>query len=264
VSRKNVRTLVQAASLVLIFLIPFLNRKGITAIAGTLYSLAVGPVWITDPVIGVQTILATMSLDTKLLLSILIPGSVALTWGRVFCSWICPQNMISELFDALAEKTGIKRLFNPVPSPIPRFAVLAVALLATLSLKFPVVSLLSAPGIISVQAANLVYDAAVGAELGLIVMIALFELFIVRRIWCNHVCPVGGFLVLLRFKRTMKVTFSKSEERPCDGCGVCVETCRLGLDPMGKKLYPLCHNCGDCIAACEGVKGSANPLRFTF
>ena len=263
-TRKIARKTVQLSSIGLLFLVPFLNRKGITAITGSLYSLAVGPVWLTDPVIGVQTILTTMRLDATLLLSLLIPVGLALVLGRVFCSWVCPQNTLSELFDAFANRTGIRRLFTLPFTPIVRYAVLVLVLLASLVLRFPVVSLLSAPGIISVQAANLVYEAAVGLELGLIVVIAVLELFIVRRVWCNHLCPVGGFLGLLRNRSTMKVVFSEDESRACGRCRVCIDACGLGLDPMEGRVYPFCHNCGDCIAACEGVKGSENPLQFRF
>ncbi len=145
-TRKIARKTVQLSSIGLLFLVPFLNRKGITAITGTLYSFAVGPVWLTDPVIGVQTILTTMRLDATLLLSLLIPVGLALVLGRVFCSWVCPQNTLSELFDALANRTGIRRLFTLPFTPIVRYTVLVLVLLASLVLRFPVVSLLPRPG----------------------------------------------------------------------------------------------------------------------
>jgi len=263
-TRKTVRKIVQLSSIGLLFLVPFLNRKGITAVTGTLYSLAVGPVWLTDPVIGVQTVLTTMRLDATLLLSLLIPGGLALVLGRVFCSWVCPQNTLSELFDAIARRIGIRRIFTLPFTPVLRYTVLILVLLASLAMRFPVVSLLSAPGIISIQAANLVYEATVGLELGLILVIAVLELFIVRRVWCNHLCPVGGFLGLLRSRSTMKVVLSEDASRACGRCRVCSDACGLGLDPMEGRVYPFCHNCGDCIAACEGVKGSENPLQFRF
>jgi ferredoxin-type protein NapH len=262
--RKTARKTVQLSSIGLLFLVPFLNRKGITVITGTLYSLAVGPVWLTDPVIGVQTVLTTRRFDSTLLLSLLLPVALAFVLGRVFCSWVCPQNTLSELFDVVADRTGIRRLFTLPFTPVLRYAVLILVLLASLLLRFPVVSLLSAPGIISVQAANLVYETSVGLELGLIALIVLLEVFVVRRAWCNHICPVGSFLGLLRNQRTMKVSFSESPARSCGGCRVCTDACRLGLDPMAGKVYPFCHNCGDCIAACEGVKGEENPLLFHF
>lgn len=263
--RTTVRKIVQLSSVGLIVLIPVMNKNGITAVTGTLYSLAVGPVWITDPVIAVQAVLTTLSVDSTLLFSVLIPVVLALVLGRVFCSWVCPQNTLSELFDRIADKTGIlQRLFNPRLTAIPRYTVLAAVLVATRMFGLPVVSLLSAPGIISVQTAKLVYEGAVGMELVLIGVIVVFELVVVRRVWCNHLCPVGGFLGILRTRKTMKVMFAEDSGRVCGHCDACTDACRLGLDPMAGNIYPFCHNCGDCVAACEGIKGTANPLRFTF
>jgi ferredoxin-type protein NapH len=262
--RTKARKIVQLSSVGMIVLIPLLNKHGISVVTGTLYSLAVGPVWITDPVIAVQTVLTTFAVDRTLLLSVVIPVVLALVLGRVFCSWVCPQNAISELFDLIAGKTGIRRLFRPKLSPFPRYAVLALVLVATRAFGLPVVSLLSAPGIISVQTAKFLYEGAVGMELVLIGVIVVFELVVVRRVWCNHLCPVGGFLGILRTRKTMKVLFAEDSARTCGRCGACTDVCRLGLAPLSGNIYPFCHNCGDCVAACEGIKGMANPLRFTF
>src|SRR5574337_530287 len=76
------RRAVQASTLVLLALIPFLNKKGITFVSGSLYSLAIGPVWITDPLIGVQTVLTATRLDLALLLSMVIP---VVQIGRASC-----------------------------------------------------------------------------------------------------------------------------------------------------------------------------------
>ncbi len=238
--------------------------KGITILMGSLYSLAISDIWITDPLSGLQVILSTLSADSKLLLSMLIPIAIALTFGRVFCSWACPQNTISEIFDYLSRRFTIKRLFNPSPKALPRYVILAVLLLLTQILGFPAANLISAPGIISVQTSKIIYEGTVGIEIGLIGIIVLLELFLVRRIWCNYICPVGSFLGLFRFKKTMKVIYKEDAEHTCGKCMECVKACQLGLNPMEGRIYPLCHNCGDCISACEEIKGRGKPLSFSF
>ena len=260
---KRARKIVQLVSILTFFIIiPVLNKNGIVFISGTLYSFAVGPVWITDPLIGLQTLLTTLSMDRVLLVSVLIPIVFALALGRVFCGWICPQNSLSELADAAAARLGINRLFGPKPSALPRYAVLAAILIAVPLTGLPLASLLSAPGILSAQAARFVYEGTVGLELGLIGLIVLGELALVRRGWCNFLCPVGGFLGLFRWKGTLRVAFAPDADHVCGGCRSCADACRLGLDPMGAALYPLCHNCGDCVAACGAVKLGKKPLMF--
>lgn len=261
---KILRRLTQVATLFLIVLIPVLNIKGTTVLMGTLYSFAVGPVWITDPLSGLQVIIASLSADTVLLISIGIPIVFALIFGRVFCSWMCPQNTISEFVDMFAGRFIRKRSLNASPSPWIRYIILAFLLLLVPVLGFPVANLISAPGIISVQTSGYILHRVVGMELGLIGIIVVAELFFMRRIWCNYVCPQGSLLGLLRIPKTMKVVFAEDEDHKCGRCNECAAVCGLGLKPMEEKIYPLCHNCGDCISACEKMRGEGRPLFFKF
>jgi ferredoxin-type protein NapH len=256
------RRSVQGLTLVLLVLVPVLNKRGWTFLTGSLYSFSIGPVWFTDPLIGLQTLLTAMTPDAALLLSVLLPAAAAFALGRVFCSWICPQNTLSELVDAAATRFGFRRPLTPAPKALPRYAVLAVVVVLIPLLGVPLASLLSAPGIISVQTAQLVTQGTIGLELSLVGIIILLEVFLVRRAWCNHLCPVGSFLGLLRTRRTLRVVFRPDAERPCEGCLACAHACSLGLDPRERGLYPQCHNCGDCVRACDGITGKQRPLRF--
>lgn len=261
---KALRRITQVLTIILIIAIPILNRKGITIFMGSLYSLAIDGIWITDPLSGFQVILSTLSTESTLLLSMLIPIVIAFIFGRVFCSWACPQNTISEIFDHLSERLSIKRLLKPSPRVLPRYAVLTALLMLVILLAFPVANIISAPGIISVQLSKLIYEGVVGIEIGLVAIIIIAEMFLIRRVWCNHICPVGSFLGLFRFNKTMKVSYREDKEHICGRCLECVKACQLGLNPMEGKIYPLCHNCGDCISACEEIKSENKPLSFKF
>lgn len=259
-----IRRTVQIFSLVAMVAVPLLNSRGFGAVSGSFYSVSLGPLMLTDPLIAIQSLLATLRFDTVLLASALIPAGLALVLGRVFCGWVCPQNTLSELFDAAGHRLGLRRFFAPTPAPLARYAVLAVILAATLLYGFPLASLLSAPGIISVQTARLIYEGTVGLELALIGTIILAELFLVRRVWCNDFCPVGSMLGLFRSKRTMRVVMTEAEEHTCIHCRECAKACQLGLNPMGGEIAPQCHNCGACIDACQGMTGERRPLSFRF
>ena len=260
---QHARMMARIGAIALIVLIPILNKNSITFITGTLYSMAIGPVWITDPLIGLQAVLTTLTIDKVLLLSMLIPAVLALVLGRVFCGWICPQNTLSEIVDRAARLLRTRR-FHPAPTPLPRYIILGIVLVLTIIAGIPVASMLSAPGIISLQIAKFVYEGVVGLELGLIGLIVLFELFGVRRGWCNYACPVGGFLGLFRFQKTLKVVMTEDAEHVCGKCNACVAACQLGLNPMAKGIYPLCHNCGACISACKKIAPKREPLSFRF
>ncbi|MFA7382707.1 MAG: 4Fe-4S binding protein [Desulfurivibrionaceae bacterium] len=259
-----IRRIVQLLSLSAMVVVPLLNRRGIAAVSGSFYSLNIGPVLLTDPLIAIQSLLATLRFEAVLLASALIPAGIALALGRVFCSWVCPQNTLSELFDTVGSKLGFVRFFTLGSKPLIRYAVLAAILAATLFFGFPLASLFSAPGIISVQTARLIYEGTVGLELTLIAIIILAELFLVRRVWCNHLCPVGSMLGLCQGKKTLKVVLSEAESRPCIRCRECAKACQLGLNPMIGQLVPQCHNCGACIDACRKISGASKPLSFHF
>lgn len=259
-----IRRTVQILSLGAMVAVPLLNYRGIAAVSGSFYSLNIGSVLLTDPLIAIQSLLATLRFEAVLLASALIPAGIALALGRVFCSWVCPQNTFSELFDTLSNRLGLARFFTLGSTPLIRYAVLAAILAATLLFGFPLASLLSAPGIISVQTARLIYEGTVGLELTLIGIIILTELFLVRRVWCNHLCPVGSMLGLFKCKKTMKVVLSEAENRLCIHCRECAKACQLGLNPIAGQLAPQCHNCGACIDACRKMTGERKPLSFRF
>ena len=259
-----VRRTVQISFLCLLVAIPFLVYHGITFITGTLYSMAIGPVDITDPLSGFQVIILASGATSALLLSMLIPVAFTFAFGRAFCGWLCPQNLFSEFADKASQKIMGRRILSFTPTAIPRHVVLVLILAGCFAAGFPLANLISAPGIISVQTNSIMTSGTIGAESALIGIILAGEMFILRRFWCNYVCAVGGFLGLFRCTKTLRVAFIEDTGHKCTQCGECRKACQLDLDPMGTKIYPLCHNCGDCIAACEKATDNANPLSFRF
>ncbi|HMK61918.1 MAG TPA: 4Fe-4S binding protein [Dissulfurispiraceae bacterium] len=260
---KLLRRITQITVLAILVAMPILNLKGITVLIGSLYSLAIGPLWITDPMSGLQVILATLTVDGTLLLSMLLPVIFSFIFGRAFCGWMCPQNLLSEAADYLRSVFPIDRPLKLPPSAVPRYVVIAVMLCLTLLMGFPVANLISSPGIISVEISEYLMTGMVGAEVSIVGAILVVEFLIIRRAWCNFICPVGGLLGLFRMPKTLKVVYEKHSDQ-CIKCGACIKACQLGLNPMGAKIYPLCHNCGDCITACKRATGKINPLSFKF
>ena len=261
---KIARRSTQILTIAMMFIVPLLNKREINLINGTLYSFNIGPISVTDPLSGLQTLILTLNLSAAFIISILIPIAAAFIFGRVFCGWMCPQNTLSEITDFITEKLGIKRFSKGALSPIPRYIVLGALLIMTPILGFPAANLISAPGILSVQSSRLVSEGSVGIDLALIGIILVLEAFIIRRIWCNNICPIGGLLGIFRTKKTMKVVFKEDEGHICGGCLECARSCRLGLNPVEGRVYPLCHNCGDCIEACDGITKEKRPLSFRF
>ncbi|MDR2017074.1 MAG: quinol dehydrogenase ferredoxin subunit NapH, partial [Burkholderiales bacterium] len=167
--------------------------------------------------------------------------------GRVFCAWACPVNMVTDLANWLREKWGIRSLFI-VPSKT-RFWALLLTLVLSFILGVAAFEWISP---IAIMHRELIYGIGFGfiAVLG----IFLFDLLIMARGWCGHLCPLGAFWSIVGRTAQIRVAF---DEASCTRCGDCVkecpepsvlnfkETAQHGMVRAGE-----CTNCGKCIVVC--------------
>ena len=265
----RLRRLVQIITLLGFVLIPILNGFGIHFFMGTLYSLSIGELDIVDPLMALQTILLTRDIYLPLVIAAGLPIAVALIFGRVFCSWMCPQNTLSEWVDWLQRKLFHRRWvkehhfkYGRNPASFWFWLIFGFLLIATLIAGFPLLAYLSAPGIITSTLSQAVLGMGIGVEILLVVIILLIEAAIFRRFWCKYFCPVGAFLALFRTARTWRISF---QPQACDckpGTAPCYTVCPLHLAPKEtESLYPYCINCGLCVAFCENA-GKALVMSF--
>ncbi len=112
----------------------------------------------------------------------------------------------------------------------------------------------------------------------IVVAVFLFDLFVSRRGWCGHICPVGAFYGLLGAKSLLRVSAQQRDR--CDDCMDCYAVCpephviTPALKGAERGLGPVildrdCTNCGRCIDVCPqhvypfstrfGSKGEALP-----
>ncbi len=266
----RLRKIVQIFSLLFLIAVPVLNLMGIRWIIGTLYALSIDELDMVDPVMALQTLLLTKSVYMPLLIATIIPLVTSLTFGRVFCSWICPKNTISDWLEVL-QKPIIKQRWQTVrfslieknPHPGILWGILAVLLLIVWISGFPLLGYLSMPGIISSQISQTILGMGHGLEFGLVLIIFVVEIVLVQRYWCKYFCPVGACLSIFRIKRTLRIQHKamlctcKQEIEPCHA------VCPLGLSPKcNHHLYPYCFHCGLCLTACE--KTGRRALSYTF
>ena len=86
----------QAAVALFYLALPLANAAGWRSVSGTLASLKVGPVDLSEPAAALSAALAARSLPAVLLLGLLPALVLSLALGGVFCSWICPFGFLSE------------------------------------------------------------------------------------------------------------------------------------------------------------------------
>src|SRR5690606_8247945 len=97
-----------------------------------------------------------------------------------------------------------------------------------------------------------------GIGFGWVIILAVFlvDLFVARRAWCSHLCPVGAFWSIIGRGSVVRVSAKRREA--CTDCGACFNICpephviTPALKGTGTRLILSgdCQNCGGCIDAC--------------
>lgn len=227
---------------------------GVWVIKGNLSaSLLFDQIPLTDPMLLLQTLVAGhWPYTTAWTGALIVFVFYALVGGRVFCSWVCPVNLVTDAAAWLRRRLGIKT--GRTPDGNTRYWLLAGLLLAT-----------ALTGVLVwewVNPVSLLHRALVfglwGASL-LIIGIFLYDALIASRGWCGHLCPVGAFYAVLG--RIALVRISAHRRDACDDCLDCFVVCpepqviRPALKGVG-QAHPLilsgnCTNCGRCLDVCD-------------
>ncbi len=259
------RRTIQVCTVLLIVAIPLLNKIGFHAVSGTFYSLSIGELDIVDPALVLQTILLTKSIHLPLLIAIVIPILIAIFFGKVFCSWVCPYNFIAEFSEKLRRKIKPSVTYrNRNPKPQYYWLIFGIILMLLIITGVPVITLISMPGLITSQIADGLFYNVVGIEVLLVVILLVLEVFVASRFWCKYACPVGATLALVRSKHALKIKYepgncakcSEKTENPCN------KACPINLNPRLTDIYPYCYNCFECVDRCRDIGCQALSITF--
>lgn len=208
---------------------------------------------LTDPFIALQGILAGHWPEvTALVGALIVLVAYALIGGRMYCSWVCPINPVTDAAHWLHARFELPKGWQPKRHT--RLWLLGTVLVVsglTGSIAWEILN----P--ITMVHRGLVFG--MGAAWGIVVAVFLFDLFVSRRGWCGHLCPVGAFYGLLGQGSLLRVSASK--RGACDDCMDCFAVCpemqvitpalrgKTGETPL--ILSPDCTNCGRCIDVCS-------------
>jgi ferredoxin-type protein NapH len=209
-----------------------------------------GRIPLTDPFILLQSLLAASSIAVQALVgAAVITGFYALFGGRIYCSWVCPINLLTDLAYWLRQRLNVKG--NLTLSREHRSVVLILSLVLSAlcgTLAWEMVN----P--ITLFQRELMWVSVGG--LTILATLFLFDLLVSRRGWCGHLCPVGAFYSWLGRYGRLRVT--AHEPSSCSGCSACIRACPEPhvLAPVISQKAPSvtsgdCTRCGACLDSCS-------------
>jgi len=208
---------------------------------------------LTDPLVLLQGLLARHVPETSAIIGAVIVLAVyMLLGGRVYCSWVCPINIVTDLAAWARRRLGIETDWKIKPET--RVYLLGSILMAS-----------ALSGTIAFELINPitgVYRGLLfGVSWGMATVLAIFvlDLFVAKHGWCGHLCPVGAFYGVLNKKALIRVS-ARGRVR-CDDCMDCYAVCpemhvispalkgeRTGAGPV--ILASDCTACGRCVDVC--------------
>ncbi len=182
----------------------------------------------------------------------------AITHGRVYCSYACPQMIFSE-WSVSVEKWAAERVRKQFPKWPPARRKLAsgavfYAILAAASvfLAFVFTSYFVEPLDLLRRLLHLDFATVGGITGATVTAITFLDFTLVRQKFCTSVCPYGYIQGMLQDKNTLLVVY-RDETNACIDCKKCVTVCEMGIDIRDSPFQIECVHCGDCIDACEDV-----------
>ena len=228
------------------------NVYGINFLTGNLSSsLLLNTVPLSDPYAVLQMAVAGAIISVDILLgAFIISIFYLIVGGRAFCSWVCPVNMITDLANYLRRKFGFNQIQKKQPaSRNIRYWVIAISFVISFFMGLAAFELVSP---ISMVHRGIIFG--MGFGWAAILVIFLFDLFVLKNGWCGHICPLGGFYSLVGRFSLIRVHHNADN---CTACMKCKEVCPENqvLHMITKTSIPVlsgeCTNCGRCVEVCD-------------
>ena len=176
---------------------------------------------------------------------------VALLFGRIYCSVICPLGIMQDIYSWLGGKIKKNRFSYVKEHKWLRYTVCAIFVVCLIFGFTPVITLLEPYGNFGRIVTSFYMRNVTLSIIAWVMMLILGVLaFLYGRAYCNSICPVGTILSFFSRFSLFRVRFDQDK---CKHCGLCEKNCKArAIDAKaGTVDYSRCVVCGDCTAQCK-------------
>jgi cytochrome c oxidase accessory protein FixG len=171
---------------------------------------------------------------------------ITVLYGRIWCGWMCPQTVLSD----------VARRIDALAAWFTRHRVARLAVSHGILLCFS--TLVAADLIWFFVPPHDMLQGVLHGSLGpwtsgswlFFTMLLYLDLAFVRQRFCGSVCPYARFQSAFFDDKTLTIAFDREHADECLGCEACVHACPSGID-IRKGLQVECINCAECIDACR-------------
>ena len=227
------------------------NVYGINILMGNLSSsLVLQTVPLSDPFAVLQMIFAGAIISFDIALGALIISIFYfILGGRAFCSWVCPVNIITDSANYLRRVLKFDEVQKKQPATRNlRYWLILISFIISYFMGVAAFELISP---VSMVHRGLIFG--LGFGLATMIVIFLFDLFVLKNGWCGHICPLGGFYSLIGRFSLLRVHHNSEKCTACMKCKVvCPEIQVLHMiDKSSEPVLQECTLCARCIEVCE-------------
>jgi ferredoxin-type protein NapH len=241
--------------IILLFMLQFLKVKAL--VGGLSGSVAVFSMRFIDVFAFLESFLSSRSFTLTAFLAVIPITSIYLIFGRAFCGWACPMDLLFGLINRVRSPKMKGRPFSPKIGYGIALAFLAGSFLIGIPLFTNYLSHITnffrfITGSVF-YALDLPFEpSALFFSFGVLVFLLVLEL-VSPRLWCRVLCPIGKTYGFFNKVSLLRLTFSKST---CMECNLCDRQCYMQVRIAKHINRPSlrdtnCIYCGRCVEGCE-------------
>lgn len=220
-----------------------------TSSNGSLWAFTIMGIPMSDPLGIISELINSVKLPMKYLLGATIPFLIAITFGRVFCSWFCPMSFffdITKKIKILFIKLHIPVLELKIPSET-RVYIFWTGLIFSYFMGMWVWHFILPYITFSHEIFSYVVFNTFTVGIYYFVAIIILDIGLISGEFCNSLCPTGWLLAKIGDYSLLRL---KADSAACPPkCKICYTVCPIDLFPKEGILFD-CHLCYKCVDNC--------------